>query len=186
MSSGSQSRLRQCGTIQNRSAMSEGTTIEDPASLPAGGMLLGSARLTRLLRFAVIAGAGWMFDCTIYLGLILIAEFRPFMANLVSSGTAAALVFLTARETVFLKARHWSLPRVSAYVTYSLLVIVLVSVVIDAGIPMLREAAPSYQLGLATSALLLKIGVTPPQFLLNFIVARKLSEGQLSDRMGVP
>ncbi len=137
-------------------------------------------RRSRFVPFASIAAIGWLIDCSLYLGLTLEADLAPFTANLFSSAIASALVFTTARQVLFQKAPLWGAPRLIAYVAYSLLVIVAASALIQLLSPRLSTLLSSLSSANSVSTLLSKIIVTPPQLLLNFLVARKLSEASLA------
>ena len=137
-------------------------------------------RRSPFVPFVLIAAIGWFVDCALYLGLTLEADLIPFTANLISSAIASALVFTTARQVLFHKAPMWGAPRLIAYVAYSLLVIVAASALIQLLSPRLSTLLSSLSSANGVATLLSKIVVTPPQLLLNFLVARKLSEATLS------
>ncbi|MHC1548058.1 GtrA family protein [Phyllobacterium sp. K27] len=141
-----------------------------------------ASRRASFVPFTSIAAIGWLIDCALYLWLTLEAHLPPFTANLVSSAIASALVFSAARQALFQKAPRWGGTRLLAYVAYTLLVIVAASVLIQALSPRLSTLLSSFLSSTNDGAaiLLSKIFVTPPQLLLNFFVARKLSEATLS------
>jgi putative flippase GtrA len=117
-------------------------------------------------------------DSTLLYLLVRFAGLPVLRANLISATTAALLVFLLSRKLVFnAPATHLGV-RLLIYSGYTLLVIVAAS----AAMKYISFGAFSlsrhfgYPLATSTCALVAKIVVTPPNFLLNYAVARITSE----------
>lgn len=135
--------------------------------------------MERFFRFAVLAGCGWLLDLCLLLLLVRVAGVAPSLANVVSSMTAAASVFLVARARVFEGVEGGVPARLGAYLVYTLLVILTASAVVGALVPRLAAGTlvPGLgALGATAAAAGAKILVTPPQLLMNFVVSRFLSE----------
>lgn len=111
--------------------------------------------------------------------LVRVAGAPPSLANVISSMTAAATVFLASRTFIFAGAAGGVHVRLGLYLLYTLAVILAASVVV--GLLAARLTSPAGLLSLRTAgvtatAATAKILVTPPQLLLNFFVSRFLSE----------
>ena len=135
--------------------------------------------MRKFLQFAGLAGCGWLLDFAILLVLVRTGALAPGRANLVSSLTAAATVFLVSRALVF-EGRAGAVPaRLGLYLLYVLGVILAASAVV--GVLTARLTSPAGLLGLhlaggTAAAAAAKVLVTPPQLVLNFFVSRFLSE----------
>lgn len=137
------------------------------------------------LRFAGLSGLGWLLDAAILLLLVELVAMPAGIANVISSCTAALTVFLVSRRFVFRTASHFFLARTAFYVCYVLAVIFVASFALAALVhwlhPLLVGRVPDHWLT-ATTAALAKVAITPPQLMLNFLVARFLSERQIASR----
>ena len=138
--------------------------------------------LPQFLRFAAIAGAGWLLDAVILLTLVATAGMRPGWANVFSSCTAALSVFMVSRQTLFSRAPRWLLARVAAYLAYTLCLIFLASLGVELLVWLLAPWIGDGPFGppAIVSTAIAKVLVTPPQLLCNFLVARHLSERRVS------
>lgn len=138
--------------------------------------------LLSFLKFAGLSGLGWLLDITIFLTLVSVFKLEPFQANTVSSCTAALGVFLLSRELIYRKASKVLLLRVAIYLTYTLIVIVVASTVIDIIVSILRPLAENIigEWSLIVLAGTAKVIVTPPQLILNYYMSRFISERQFS------
>lgn len=134
--------------------------------------------MRKFFQFAALAGCGWLLDLVLLL-LLVRASVSPSLANVVSSMTAAASVFVVSRLLVF-DGPAGGLPvRLGLYLLYTIAVILVASAVV--GLLASRLASPEGLLGFRTgsataTAAAAKVLVTPPQLLLNFFVSRFLSE----------
>ena len=131
------------------------------------------------VKFAGLSGLGWLLDTAILMGLTMLGVLAAFSANIVSSSTAALSVFLLSREVVFSKAPRALLLRAVSYLVYTLTVILLASALLGELVPLLLPLAE--QMGAGRWGQLIAVGVgkvtiTPPQLLLNFLVARFFAE----------
>lgn len=140
------------------------------------------SRLERFWRFAGLSGIGWLFDFTLLLVLVHSVHLHAGLANIVSSCCAALCVFLISRLIVFRGRENELSLRLAAYLLYTLVLIFMASGVLGAltrfFTPFAIEHFGAYHSVLV--AALAKIIITPPQLLLNFLVARKLNETSLS------
>lgn len=139
-------------------------------------------RLERFWRFAGLSGVGWLFDFTLLLVLVHSVHLPAGLANIVSSCCAALCVFLISRLIVFRGRENELSLRLVAYLLYTLVLILMASGILGAltrfFTPFAVEHCGKYHSVLV--AALAKIIITPPQLLLNFLVARKLNETSLS------
>ncbi len=150
----------------------------------ADGFALGlegpfeSSGLPAFLRFAVLSGLGWLLDLSLLLLQVGLLGLAAAGANVVSSTVAALSVFLVSRLMIFRRQRHALGRRVVFYAAYTLCVIGVATLCLHGVVTLLRPIAAAQ--GWRPSATLLagaaKIIVTPPQLLLNFVVARWTSE----------
>lgn len=131
------------------------------------------------LRFAALAGCGWLLDFALLLLLVRYAGVAPFLANVVSSLVAASAVFLTARLAVFARAEGGLPVRFGLFLAYTLTVILVASAAVEVLAAHASQASVALglaPLGVAQAAAVAKVIVTPPQLLLNFVVSRLLAE----------
>jgi putative flippase GtrA len=135
--------------------------------------------LRKFLRFAGLAGCGWLLDFGILLVLVRGGGVGAGRANVVSSLIAAGSVFLASRVLVF-DGRPGAVPaRLGLYLLYVLGVIVAASAAV--AVLTARLTGPAGLLGVrlagaTAAAAAAKVLVTPPQLVLNFFVSRFLSE----------
>jgi putative flippase GtrA len=164
----------------------------DPAGRPQGALsniwhlsprrlAMGSHNLPReagsrsratlaILRFAIVAGLGWLIDASLLLATVRLAGAPPGPANMLSSLTAAVFVYLVAHERVHGGQPNLVPLRLGLYVAYTIGLVTLVSFLLALIVPSLEAQLPA---GLAL--LTAKVLVTPPQFLCNFLVSRRLA-----------
>lgn len=142
------------------------------------------SRLLSFVRFATVSGLGWLLDLSILLSLVRYLEVPASVANLVSSCTAALSVFLVSRYLVFQRAKTGLGLRMVLYLAYTLVVIVLAGVVIQVLLGPLSNVTRLLGLSFSATGLaaIAKIIVTPPQLLLNFVVARAMNERVIGSR----
>lgn len=143
-----------------------------------GAFLAAPYPLRKFVQFAALAGCGWLLDFCLLLALVRVAGAAPSVANVVSSMTAAASVFLVSRIYVFGGASGSVHLRLGAYLVYTLAVILAASAVV--GLLVARFASPAGLFGAriagaTAAAAAAKVLVTPPQLILNFFVSRFLS-----------
>jgi putative flippase GtrA len=137
------------------------------------------SRLASFVRFAGLSGMGWVLDTAILLALIHATTMPSALANIISSCTASLMVFVVSRQFVFQAASHYFAARVALYLGYVLAVIFVASFALSGLVRLLAPMlAPHVTIDwLPTAAAgLAKVLVTPPQLLLNFLVARHLTE----------
>ena len=145
------------------------------------------ALLIRFLKFGGLSGLGWIADVSILLCLVRLLGMAPFVANMISSATAAVGVFLLSRELVFAKADGRVALRVAFYLAYTSTVILVASLAIGAIVAWLPRFAAANGValsGLAVAAAA-KVMITPPQLVMNFLVSRFLSERDMKRREAV-
>ncbi len=140
--------------------------------------------LIRFLKFGGLSGLGWIADMSILLCLVRLLGMAPFVANMISSATAAVGVFLLSREIVFTKADGRVGLRVAFYLAYTSSVILIASLGVAAIVAWLGPFAAANGVvlsGLAVTASA-KVIVTPPQLVLSFLMSRFLSERDMKRR----
>ena len=137
-----------------------------------------SLRASPLLRFGAISGLTWLLDFATFYLLVRFAHLPVFTANLLSAGLAATVAFLLSHKLAFAGRRDRLLLRTFVYCAYTLAIILLAS----AAVSYVAAAARSFsdtrhlQLTPGLCALIAKVVVTPINFLLNFVVARFVSQ----------
>ena len=134
---------------------------------PNGGRAKGASAM---LRFALVAGFGWSLDALILFAAVRLAGAPPGPANMLSSLTAAAFVYLVAHRRVHGGQLDLVPLRLGLYVAYTVGLVTLMSFLLAWIVQALQARLP------APAALLAaKVLVTPPQFLCNFLVSRRLA-----------
>lgn len=131
-----------------------------------------------LLRFGAISGLTWLLDfATLYL-LVRAAHLPVFAANLLSASLAATVAFLLSHKLAFAGRRDGLLLRTLVYCAYTFAVILVASAAISyvAALTHHLSDARHLQLTAGTCALLAKLFITPFNFVLNFLVARFVSQ----------
>lgn len=141
-------------------------------------------RLLAFLKFGGLSGVGWLLDFTLLLSMVSGLGLPPFVANVISSSTAALTVFLVSRRFIFTRNEGVLGTRIAAYFVYTLCVIAAAALAMTFIIRVLNGLALAY--GDAPSSTLLtavaKVLVTPPQLLMNFVMSRYLSERTMAPR----
>lgn len=130
----------------------------------------GRPDYSALLRFGFVAGTGWLIDALLLVSMVSILGVSPGMANVISSLTAAALVYLVSHHWVHDGQPTGTSARLLAYLVYTLLLILSASYALQlltVGLERWVAAQPALVLA--------KVLITPPQFLLNFFVSRFLA-----------
>ena len=136
------------------------------------------ARLVSFLQFSGLSGLGWLLDVSILLLLVGASGVPVFAANIVSSSTAALCVFLLSRHFVFERRTHALGTRIAIYMAYTLCMILAAAAALQAIVSFLGglEVLRPMHLSATVLAGVAKVIVTPPQLLLNFFMARAMSE----------
>jgi len=119
-------------------------------------------------RFAAVAGCGWCLDAACL--LLLARVLPPALANVASSLMAATFVYLVAHHFVHEGRRSLVGLRLAVYSAYTLVLIVAASAALGAVAPVIARYAAG-----SAAILLAKVAITPPQFLLNFIMSRLIA-----------
>lgn len=130
----------------------------------------GAGRGNALLRFAGVAGAGWLLDALVLLAAVAFASLPAMLANILSSLVAASFVYLVSHHHVHHGPPGTPAIQLALYILYTLLVILAASAAIGLFVPPLARLLPEEGAVLAA-----KILVTPPQFACNFLVSRLLA-----------
>lgn len=131
------------------------------------------------LRFGGVSGLGWLVDFCLLLMLVR-AGLPAGLANGLSSVVAATGVFLVTRKLVFQGDPEGVPKRVVFYMLYTLAVIGLASAAMAGIVAGLERLAIFDGLGPGGLSALAKVLVTPPQLVLNFLVARGVAQRRLS------
>ncbi len=136
------------------------------------------------LKFGGLSGMGWLLDFTLLLSMVGGLGMPPFAANVISSSTAALMVFLVSRRLIFDRSEGALGTRIAVYLLYTLCLITAAAwamTLIMGGLAGLAQAYghdPSRALLTAAA----KVLVTPPQLLLNFLMSRHMSERAMAPR----
>lgn len=134
----------------------------------------GAGRGHALLRFAGVAGAGWLLDALVLLASVALAGVPATGANVLSSLIAASFVYLVSHHHVHRGRPGMPAVQLALYVLYTLLLILAASTALGLLVPLLARILPG-----ASAVLAAKVIVTPPQFLCNFLVSRLLARHSL-------
>lgn len=134
----------------------------------------GAVRGNALLRFASVAGAGWLLDALVLIAAVAFAGLPAMLANILSSLVAASFVYLVSHHHVHHGRPGMPAVQLALYILYTLLLILAASAAIGLLVPALVRLLPEEGAVLAA-----KILVTPPQFLCNFLVSRLLARHSL-------
>lgn len=138
-------------------------------------------------RFAVISGAGWLIDFSLFNGMVA-GGILPGRANLVSAGVALLFVFLVSRHHLFREAKR-PLPQAMAlYAAYNVIAVIAASALIGAlsgpATTALNHVCPALSLagcgkirGLGPA--LVKIAVTPATMYANFMASAFINLKQI-------
>ena len=126
--------------------------------------------LGALPRFALVAGLGWLVDLAILMALAGWAGLPAGWANVVSSLSAACLVYLVSHYRIHDGRPDAVSLRLGAYLLYTTLLVLGASFVLQFLVRAMSEYITPAQ-ALVTA----KVLVTPPQLLANFLVSRHLA-----------
>lgn len=131
-----------------------------------------------LLRFGIISGATWLLDFAVLYLLVRFAHLPVFIANLLSASLAATIAFLLSHKLAFRGRRDRLLLRTLFYSAYTFAIILLASAAISYVAAAAHSLSDARHLHFTTGtcALIAKLVVTPINFLLNFFVARLVSQ----------
>lgn len=140
--------------------------------------------LAAFLKFGGLSGMGWLLDLTLLLSMVGGLGTPPFLANVISSSTAALLVFLLSRRLIFDRREGALGTRVAVYLLYTLCLITAAAWAMTLIIHGLDGLAQAYGQDPSRAALTAaaKVLVTPPQLLLNFLMSRHMSERAMAPR----
>lgn len=140
--------------------------------------------LAAFLKFGGLSGMGWLLDLTLLLSMVGGLGMPPFLANVISSSTAALMVFLLSRRLIFDRSEGALGTRVAVYLLYTLCLITAAAWAMTLIIHGLDGLAQAYGQAPSRAALTAaaKVLVTPPQLLLNFLMSRHMSERAMAPR----
>lgn len=122
-------------------------------------------------RFVLLSGCGWLLDTGMLLSLTHFGLLPTNVANVLSSATAATVVFVVARHWVHAGASDRLAFRLGLYLLYTAIVILLASLAIGLIDARLAPRLSAFGIGWS-SVLIAKIIITPPQLICNFWVSR--------------
>ena len=153
-------------------------TLTTQAGTPRRGWLAA------FLKFGGLSGMGWLLDFALLLSMVGVLGVPPFLANVISSSTAALTVFLLSRRFIFDRGEGGLGTRIAVYLLYTLCLITAAAwamtliIQLLAGLAQANGYAPSPAVLTACA----KVLVTPPQLLLNFLMSRHMSERAIAPR----
>jgi putative flippase GtrA len=124
--------------------------------------------------FGLIAGLGWIFDVFIFISILNFTKIPISGANILSSFFAASVVYIITHAFLYRSGRRSLGGRLTLYLLYTAAIILSMSVALDM---LARVLAPN--IGRSQALLMAKVLITPPQFLLNFMVSRYLASGMI-------
>ena len=75
------------------------------------------------LKFGGLSGMGWLLDFALLLSMVGAFGVPPFVANVISSSTAALTVFLLSRRLIFDRSEGALGTRIAVYLVYTLCLI---------------------------------------------------------------
>ena len=140
--------------------------------------------LAAFLKFGGLSGMGWLLDFALLLSMVGAFGVPPFVANVISSSTAALTVFLVSRRLIFDRSEGALGTRIAVYLLYTLCLITAAAWVMTLIIQLLAGLAQAnfYALSPAILTACAKVLITPPQLLLNFLMSRHMSERTIAPR----
>ena len=153
-------------------------TLTSQAGAPKQGWLAA------FLKCGGLSGMGWLLDLALLLSMVGALGAPPFVANIVSSSTAALTVFLLSRRYIFDRSEGALGTRVAVYLLYTLCLITVAAGVMTVIIQVLAGLAQAngYAPSRAVLTACAKVLITPPQLLLNFLMSRHMSERAIAPR----
>jgi putative flippase GtrA len=133
--------------------------------------------------FILLSGLGWLLDT----GCLLLLTYQNIeigIANFFSSLIAASFVFFISRKLIFSASTPKIIREYLTYISYTIIIVLIASWGIHELGEWLKtlsiwEDSQFYNTGLIP--LIAKVLITPPQLILNFIVAKLLIERNLYD-----
>lgn len=133
----------------------------------------------RIFGFVVVSGIGWCIDLGLYSGLVLRGQQSPFLANLLSAGTAVSFVFFVSVYKIFLRQRRrLVLGGFLVYCAYQCIAILCFSYLINLTSHVVTERFQDADL----SRILTKFAFTPLTLLLNYLFMRYLAATLLASQ----
>ncbi len=153
-------------------------TLTSQADTPKQGWLAA------FLKFGGLSGMGWLLDFALLLSMVGGLGMPPFVANVISSSTAALTVFLVSRRLIFDRSEGALGTRIAVYLLYTVCLITAAAWVMTLVIQLLGGLAQANGLDPSRAVLTAaaKVLVTPPQLLLNFLMSRHMSERTIAPR----
>ena len=153
-------------------------TLTSQAGAPKRGWLAA------FLKFGGLSGMGWLLDFALLLTMVGVLGAPPFLANVISSSTAALTVFLLSRRLIFERSEGALGTRIAVYLLYTLCLITVAAWVMTLIIHVLFGLAQAngYAPAPTVLAAAAKVLITPPQLLLNFLMSRTMSERTIAPR----
>ena len=153
-------------------------TLTSQAGTPKRGWLAA------FLKFGGLSGMGWLLDFALLMAMVGAFGVPPFVANVISSSTAALSVFLVSRRFIFDRSEGALGTRVVVYLLYTLCLITAAAWVMTLIIHLLAGLAQAngYAPSRAVLTACAKVLITPPQLLLNFLMSRHMSERAIAPR----
>jgi putative flippase GtrA len=129
------------------------------------------------LKFATLSGIGWLLDTAVYMSLVTYVGMGVFLANIAGGVCGGAFAFVTAHRFVFGEGPGKLTSKLTIYVIYTAMLVIIASGLVDLTAEGLRYLANSVQLPIAWPliAFLAKCLITPLLLATNFFVARALS-----------
>jgi putative flippase GtrA len=121
-----------------------------------------------LMRFAAVAGCGWLIDAICLLAFSRVIA--PGLANVASSLIAASFVYLVSHRYVHSGQPSMVGLRLGAYAVYTVGLILVASLAMTRILPVLKLYGSPVVVIICA-----KIIITPPQFLCNFVTSRFLA-----------
>ena len=129
--------------------------------------------MRRTLHFIGIAGVGWLLDSAVFYALVSMFHWSPFVSNFVGGICGATFTFLFARERIFHERRGATWVRLSGYLSYTLVLLIVASAAVQWLAVVLDASFPS--LTAKWAAVVAKVVVTPGTLALNYVVAKFLN-----------
>lgn len=142
--------------------------------------LLKYPLMYKFYKFFITSGIGWLLDFSIVWLLISYAKISPFFANSAGSTIGILFVFFTSLYKIFENNGKWIILKLSIYVVYSVLLILVMSLLVQflSDNYAFNAAAERFIIWIlpVPVALIAKVILTPLSLVMNFFVIKSIVE----------
>ena len=140
--------------------------------------MFNKATLLKFVLCAFVSGCGVLIDFIVVWAVLSFSSSSAFLANCLGSTCGISFVFFTSSYKLFINKGRWIWVKFLVYLTYSALLVLTVSWLINhfSVHPGVLSLIQTLHLGFVHPALWVKFFLTPFTLVINFIVAKTLIE----------